>query len=211
MWRGTPYQPIRLDARADLNVDVVGDWNELANLFPPASFDVVVWDPPHLTDAGRGIVGAAQWGDRYGTRSVGLRAVNISHLFTPFLRAASAVLVPKAGIVLAKIADQVHSGAQQLQFVDFVNAARAEGFTVCDYSVKVRDAGIEDPKWTHRFHVRKPWSFWVVVRAGCCCKGPGASLLRVCQMCNLPFRTTRKDALTCSPRCRQRRRRALAA
>ena len=42
IWRGLPYKPTRLDARALDDVDVVGNWNELASLFAPASFDVVV-------------------------------------------------------------------------------------------------------------------------------------------------------------------------
>jgi hypothetical protein len=71
IWRGLPYQPTRLDARALDDVDIVGDWNDLASLFAPASCDVVVWDPPHVSDAGNGIVGAGDWGDRYGTRGSG--------------------------------------------------------------------------------------------------------------------------------------------
>ena len=66
IWRGLPYRPTRLDVRTELDVDVVGSWCDLVSLFPPASFDVVVWDPPHFSDAGQGIVGAASWGDRYG-------------------------------------------------------------------------------------------------------------------------------------------------
>ena len=53
--------------RPETKPDVVGDWNHLAELFGPDSFDVVVWDPPHITDAGRGLTGDGSWADRYGT------------------------------------------------------------------------------------------------------------------------------------------------
>src|SRR5437870_1916896 len=101
----------------------------LASLFPPASFDVVVWDPPHVSDAGSGIVGHGDWGDRYGTLTPGLKGRTITPLFVPFLEAARAVLQPSTGIVLAKIADQVHSGERQWQFIDLPLASRAAGFT----------------------------------------------------------------------------------
>ncbi len=93
-------------------------------MFPSSSVVAIVFDPPHVSDAGHGIVGAAEWADRYGTRSPGLRGDNIAHLFPPFLVAARAVLQPETGSMLAKIADQVHTGTKQLQHVDFVMAAR---------------------------------------------------------------------------------------
>jgi hypothetical protein len=61
------HQLTRLDIRPETAPDVVGDWNELAKLFAAHSFDVVVWDPPHITEAGHGLVGSADWADRYGT------------------------------------------------------------------------------------------------------------------------------------------------
>ena len=208
MWRRLPYRPVRLDVRAELDVDLVGSWCDLARLFPPASFDVVVWDPPHLTDAGQGIAGAAEWADRYGTHTAGLRGASIAPLFGPFLRAARAVLEPAHGIVLVKVADQVHDGAQQWQHVELIVAARALGWTACDYAIKTRAGALDDPKWRHRRHVRKPWSFWIVLRPGSACSGPGEALVRVCQSCGQAFRARRADAQTCGARCRQRRRRA---
>jgi hypothetical protein len=91
----------------------VGDWNHLADLFGPDSFDVVVWDPTHITDAGRGLVGDGSWADRYGTRSPGLRAVSVCHLFAPFPEAARVVLEPRHGTLIVKPADQVHAGQLQ--------------------------------------------------------------------------------------------------
>jgi hypothetical protein len=129
IWRGMPYKPTRLDARALADADIVGDWDELASLFAPASFDVVVWDPPHVSDGGSGIVGHGDWGDRYGTLTPGLKGRTIAPLFAPFLEAARAVLQPRTGVVLAKVADQVHCGDHQWQFIDLVLAGRAAGFT----------------------------------------------------------------------------------
>jgi hypothetical protein len=206
IWRGLPYKPTRLDARELADVDVVGNWNALASLFPPASFDVVVWDPPHVTDAGSGIVGADDWADRYGTLSPGLKGASIAPLFAPFLEAARAVLQPATGIVLAKIADQVHDERRQWTFVDLVLAARVAGFTSCDYAVKPHSSPT-DPKWKNAFHLRSP-TFWLVLRNGPSCHGPGVGRLRICVVDGIAFKAKRRDAMTCSDRCRQRRRRA---
>jgi hypothetical protein len=207
LWRGLPFRPVRMDRRAGLHVGVVGDWNDLGSLFAPASFDVVVFDPPHISDAGSGIVGDGGWGDRYGTRGAGLESANVAHLFTPFLEAARLVLEPGTGIVLAKIADQVHGSARQWQDVLLVNAALAAGYTACDRVVKAHGGLPDDPKWLTQYHMRSPTS-WIVLRNGPSCVGPGRSRLHVCQVCSVHFRARRQDAVTCSGRCRQRRRRA---
>jgi hypothetical protein len=208
MWRGLPYRPTRMDLRPDLDLDVVGDWSAMPSLFGMASFDVVVFDPPHVTDAGDGMGAGSDWHARYGLDSpLTHGADNIAHLYGTFLHAARAVLVPKTGIVLAKIADQVHDRAQQWQHVDFVLAARAAGFTVCDYAIKLRQQlGPVDPRWQQRYHVPKPWSFWIVARAGSSCRGPGVARHRRCAMCGAEL-DGRRDALTCSPRCQKRRQR----
>ena len=143
----------------------------------------------------------------YGTRTDRLRAASIAHLYQPFLEAAKAVLEPNTGIVLAKIADQVHCGAQQWQHLEFILAGRELGYTACDYDVKPRAGGIQDPKWTHRYHVRKPWSYWIVLPNESSCRGPGAALVRSCEVCGSAFKASRSDASTCSARCRQRRHR----
>lgn len=187
---------------------MVGNWNDLASFFPPASFDVVVLDPPHVSDAGNGIVGARDWGDRYGTLTPGFKGKNITPLFAPFLEAARAVLQPKTGIVLVKIGEQVHSGPRQWQFVDLVLAGRAAGFTACDFGVKPHRSPT-DPKWATQFHLRSP-TFWIVLRNGKSCHGPGRGRLRICVVDGIAFKAARSDAVTCSDRCRQARRRAVA-
>jgi hypothetical protein len=202
------YRPTRLDIRADTDPDVVGDWNELAGQFPPASFDVVVWDPPHITDAGRGLVGAGGWADRYGTHSRGLRALNVCHLFAPFLEAARSVLEPRTGTLIVKLADQVHAGRLQWQPFELRNVASASGWLPCDYQVRVRSQPL-DPRWTVQHHVRRGATFWLALHTGSRCPNPGLELLRVCAGATDGhlFRPRRRDQLTCSDRCRQRRHR----
>jgi hypothetical protein len=208
MWTGLDYQPVRMDIREDLDVDVHGDWPEMPRLFAPASFDVVVFDPPHVLDAGDGIVGDSGYAERYGTHATDLfrGADNIGHLYATFLHAARGVLQPRTGVVLAKIADQVHV-RQQWQHVEFVTAARAAGFTPCDYAIKWRTSAPIDPRWRNRYHVAKPWSFWIVARAGTSCQGPGELRIRQCAVCGRVLEG-RRDAVTCSGRCREKRRRA---
>jgi hypothetical protein len=134
-----------------------------------------------------------------------LKGKNIAPLFAPFLEAARAVLQPKTGIVLAKIADQVHNGCRQWQFIDLVLEARAAGFTSCDYAVKPHTSPT-DPKWIREYHWRSP-AFWVVLRNGAARHGPGVGRLCICVVDGVAFKAKRSDAVTCSDRCRQRRQR----
>jgi hypothetical protein len=199
-WRGLPYHPTRLDVRDLPDVDHVADWRTLPRMFGPSAFDVVVWDPIHVTDVGaRSIMGM-----RYAAAEAPVRGLSIGALYGAFLETARAVLEPDTGICIVKLADQVHNGRQRLAFVDFVIAARALDWTVCDYDVAVRPSAIVDPKWVHQLHVRKSWAFWIVVRNGSACHGPGQLRMHICPGCGLPFRPKRKDAETCGGRCEQR-------
>jgi len=165
MWRGLKYRPHSMDVDPLYGTDTVASFTDMP--FEDGSFDVVVFDPPHITDAGSGVVGAAEWGNRYGTLTTG-RRLSISYLFTPFLTEAQRVLAAE-GVVIAKIADQTHGGAYQWQQVDFVQAARDLGMTPCDMQIKVRKSGMVDPKWKNVYHVRKTHTFWIVVRKGTSC------------------------------------------
>lgn len=207
MWRGCPYQPTtRLDRRALPGIDVQGDWDHLADLFLPGSFQAVVWDPPHQTDGGLHALGGG-WADAYGTAGDGVRGYpNINHLYPGFLESARAVLQPETGMVLVKIADQTHGGVQHLQAVDFVIACRAAGWTVCEMVPKMRRPGPNDPKWRRQLHMRKAWSFWICAHPGPRCPAVGVSLVRTCPGCGREFRAQRSDARTCGGACRERAR-----
>lgn len=205
-WRGLPYRPVRLDIRDLPGLDHVGDWRALRSLFSPGSFDVIAWDPIHITDVGSKSI----MGQRYAAAANPVRGEDITSLYGPFLESARGVLQPETGICIAKIADQVHNARQQLHFVEFVNTARQLGWTVCDYDIAMRSSSIVDSKWIRELHVRKSWAFWIVIRNGPACHGPGRARLHICLApnCGLPFRPSRSDARTCSVACRQRLRRA---
>jgi hypothetical protein len=199
------YRPTRLDARPQTRPDLVGDWDRLGELFPPAAFVTAVWDPPHISDAGGGLVGEASWAARYGTRSPGLRADSVSHLFRPFLLSVRQVLDPRRGTLLVKLGDQVHSGQLQWQPFELRDVALELGWLACDYQVRVRAQPI-DPKWQTQRHVRRGATFWLVFHTGPRCPNPGLDLVRVCAGAadGHLFRPRRRDQLTCSDPCRQR-------
>lgn len=204
MWRGCAYQPtVRLDRRPLPNVDVVATWDHLPGLFGAQPFELVVWDPPHLADGGQGAM-RGTWDTAYGVAGDNVRGhASISHLYADFLHAARGALAP-AGLLLAKIADQVHQSEQQLQAVDFVVAARAAGWTVCEMLPKMRPAGAMDPKWRRQRHIRKAWSYWIAAHPGPRCTAEGVDLLLQCQACGAYFRAERSHAKTCGGACRER-------
>ena len=173
------YRFTRLDARVETQPDVVGDWNRLGELFHARSFDAVVWDPPHITDAVHGLVGTAEWADRYGTHSPGFRAINICHTFAPFLTAARAVLDPSGGTLTVKLADQVHSGQSQWQPFELRSIALELGWLACDYQVRLR-AQPADPKWKVQRHVRRGATFWIALHTSERCPSRGIDLVHVC-------------------------------
>jgi hypothetical protein len=173
MWRGLPWQPHRLDINPARDVDTVGSFLELSHLFGPDSFDALVFDPPHVTEAGSGGVMGGNYADRYGTRTEGYDGASIAPLFAPFLAEARKVLAP-SGVILAKLADQVHRGRYRWQHVDFINAVEAEGMTACDLFMKISLArrGLVDPRWRNVFHARQVHTYWIVVRNGSSCMRP---------------------------------------
>jgi len=205
MWRGCLYQPsTRFDVRPMPGVDVIGEWRDLPSLFRPGTFQLVVWDPPHQTDGGERAFTKGVWAASYGTAADDLRGhANITHLYDGFLQAARPILEP-GGLLLAKIADQVHGGVQQLQAVELVIAARTAGWTVCEMVPKMRHVTPNDPRWRRQLHVRKAWSYWIGAHPGPRCTAMGVRLFRSCDACGREFRARRRDAKTCSGRCRSR-------
>lgn len=210
-WKGLPYQPVAIDIRDQLpGLDHGGSWRHLARLFPPSSFDVITFDPFHISDAGVGSL----LGRRYAAAEDPVKGEDVSHLFRPFLEQARAVIQPETGVVIAKIADQVHSQRQRLQHVDFINTARELGWTVCECIPKGRLTVMPHNTTKTYQHLRKDCAYWILLRAGPSCVGPGVpkGYLRICQVADCPrrgkpFIAQRKDARICSDRCRQRRHR----
>lgn len=155
-WRGATAPVVAID-RLPTRPGVIPMDNRALG-FQGESFDVVIYDPPHITDSSpRGA-----YASRYGVETREAPAAQ----FPRFLTEAARVLTD-GGVVLAKIADMVHSGRAQWQHVDFMVAAR-EHFTVCDLIVKTRRGAMNDPKWKRVLHARKGHCFWIVLRKGEC-------------------------------------------
>jgi SAM-dependent methyltransferase len=141
--------------------------------FPDVSYDVIVFDPPHLPNANATNDRETGHADVYGVRVAdeSRQADNITGFFLPFLVEANRVLRPD-GVVLAKLADYVHNHRYQWQHVDFVNAARASGMTPCDMAITAHPAAgnLQSSKWEKVHHLRRGHSYWVVVRKGLKCE-----------------------------------------
>jgi SAM-dependent methyltransferase len=160
-WAGTTRPVTFLDIDPKYHPDVVGDFRAMP--FGDGSFDVVVFDPPHVPNQGRDQ--QKDFRDRFGLgeKSGAATGYSLSHLYPPFCAEAYRVLRPE-GIVLAKIADYVHNHQAHWAHVDFLAAAEAAGFTNCDLIVKVRKGPIVDPKWKRAHHARRRHSYWLICR-----------------------------------------------
>ncbi len=160
-WRGSHRKVTGMDIDARFGPDIHAD-----NCNMPckdASFDVVVYDPPHIPNQGKDR--SKDFNDRFGLvlKSLADNGYNFSHTFRPFLREAFRVL-RKNGVLFCKIADYVHGHRFQWAHVELVNAAVDVGFTPCDCIVKVRKGPITDPKWKKAHHARRQHCYWIVLR-----------------------------------------------
>lgn len=183
MWRGLSYRPHRCDRDPELFqkgfTDTMADFRALP--FEDSSFDVIVFDPPHLTDASNGIhgngVNGTGHGVRYGVTASDYQGeADITFTFDAFLVEARRVLVPTSGVILAKIADQVHGQVYRWQARTLQNKAEAAGFCCCDLMLRVRwgRGGLIDPRWKRVCHARQVHTYWLVLRNGPVCVSPTA-------------------------------------
>lgn len=183
-WKLCKYRNrvIRMDLNPEKGLDYVGDFRDLSNLVAGPecptvkpgfrlglidnSIDVLVFDPPHLTDIGKNSQLNGK-DDRYGLDAADVHGVkDISHYFVPFLTEAKRVLSDD-GIILAKIADQVHGGAKRWHQVQFIQACWEVGLTPCDQIVKADPAaGKLMGLWKTVKHTRNAHCYWIVVRKG---------------------------------------------
>jgi ParB-like chromosome segregation protein Spo0J len=166
-WVGSSRPVIRMDIDPRYRPDVVGD--NTAMPFADRSFDVVVYDPPHVPNQGKDK--SKDFTTRFGLggKSAAANGCNFSHQYPPFLAEAYRVLRAE-GILLCKIADYVHNHRTQWAFFELKTAAEAAGFLACDYIIKERPATIEDPKWKEAHHARKRHCFWLVCRKSTKCE-----------------------------------------
>jgi SAM-dependent methyltransferase len=160
-WVGSSRPVTGMDIDPRHKPDVVGDNTDMP--FKDGSFDVVVYDPPHVPNQGRD--NQKDFNTRFGlvVKASAKQGYNFSHTFPPFCREAYRVLRPE-GILLCKIADYIHNHRYQWAHVEFLNAAVAAGFTACDCIVKVRKGPITDPKWKTAHHARRQHCYWLILR-----------------------------------------------
>lgn len=163
MWKGLSYRPTTMDIDPSFSTDVVGDFTSIP--FPDASFDVIVFDPPHLPTAAASEHSSKIWERRYGITAERNKSDHVGAYFHPFLLEAKRVLRDD-GIVLAKIADLTHNHRYQWQHVLFINTVIEAGMTPCDMLIKVDpNAGnLTSSKWENAYHLRKAHCYWIVVR-----------------------------------------------
>jgi len=177
MWKGCSYAPaVRMDIDPTFAPDVVGDFRAMP--FENESFDLIVFDPPHLPVAAASPNSSGIWRERYGITSDsgrGRDGDSVSGQFSPFLSEAKRVLCAE-GIVLAKLADIIHNHRYQWHLVDFVCAARSAGLTPCDLLIKRDPSGgsLKSSKWQNVRHLKRSHSYFVVVRKGRCEKALAA-------------------------------------
>lgn len=141
IWQGVPWQPeVRVDVRPLPNVDYVGDFRDLRHLaypsrpadrclyLPDEHFGVVVFDPPHIPEAGK----KSRHAERFGLLADDslAHAADITHLFEPALCEAKRVLAP-GGVVLVKVINIVHRGVYRHQVAAFVQACTKVGLRLC--------------------------------------------------------------------------------
>jgi hypothetical protein len=170
MWRGLPYRVVGCDLSLEFPQNAQADFGAIP--FRNNSFDVVVFDPPHLPTHAASKNSSNIWKSRYGITdndAYGRNSDNVSGMFLPFLLEAYRTLVPN-GIVLAKIADLTHNHTYQWQHVDYILSCRLANLTPCDLLIKADpNAGnLKSSKWLNTYHLRKAHAYWIVARKGNC-------------------------------------------
>ena len=170
MWKGFSIDRDYLLETMDIDpihkTDYVCDFMEMP-MIKDASFDILVFDPPHLPGRSKGASGIYE--KNYGIigPTKGREKNNVIGMFKPFMEQAKRVLKID-GIVLVKICDLVQGRRYQWQHVDLINIARDLGMTPCDLAVKVGSGSMISSKWKNPYHLRKNHSYWIVIRLKGC-------------------------------------------
>jgi hypothetical protein len=166
-WRGSTRPVIGIDVDPRHRPDICAD--NRATPFAANSFDVVVYDPPHVPNQGRDR--SKDFNTRFGlgARSAKENGYTFAFTYPDFMHEAWRVLVDD-GVLLCKIADYVHNHRYQWAHVDLIRAGQDVGFTACDCIIKVRKGPIIDPKWKVAHHSRRQHSYWIVFRKSTHCE-----------------------------------------
>lgn len=160
-WNHSKRKVIGLDIERSHRPTIVAD--NAAMPFISCSFDVVVYDPPHIPNQGKDR--SKDFNARFGLggRSPKECGYTFAHTYPSFLVEAWRVL-RNEGLLLCKITDYIHNHRYQWAHVDMILAAREAGFIACDCIVKVRKGPIVDPKWKQAHHTRRQHCYWLVFR-----------------------------------------------
>jgi SAM-dependent methyltransferase len=166
-WRGLEWEIVGMDIDPAHDPTVVGDNRDMP--FEDSSFDVVVYDPPHIPNQGKDR--SKDFNFRFGLvlKSPKEQGYNLAFMYPPFIAEAYRVLRSE-GILLCKIADYVHGHRYQWAHLDFVQAAQKAGFCPCDCIVKVRKGPIIDPRWKVAHHARRQHCYWLIFRKSTKCE-----------------------------------------
>ena len=161
IWRGLAWEVVGVDINPAHKPTVVADNTNMP--FKAASFDVIVYDPPHIPNQGKDR--SKDFNTRFGLtlKSPKEEGYSFSFMYPPFAAEAYRVLRPE-GILLCKIADYIHGHRYQWAHLEFIEAARKVGFCPCDCIVKVRRGPIVDPRWKNAHHARRQHCYWLVFR-----------------------------------------------
>jgi hypothetical protein len=160
-WRDSKRKIIGLDIDPRHRPAVCGDHGMMP--FRSDSFDVVVYDPPHIPNQGRDKSKDFNTGFGLGARAAKEHGYTFAHTYPSFVREAYRVLRDE-GMLFAKITDYVHNHRYQWAHIELILAAQQAGFTACDCVVKVRKGPIIDPKWKIAHHTRRQHCYWIVFR-----------------------------------------------
>lgn len=160
-WRGSKRKIVGLDKELSHRPTVAADNTKMP--FPNDSFNVVVYNPPHIPNQGKDKQKDFNTRFGLGARSPKENGYTFTHTFPPFVKEAYRVLRSE-GILLAKITDYIHHHRYQWAHVELVQAARGAGFQPCDCVIKIRKGPIIDPKWKVAHHSRRQHCYWLVFR-----------------------------------------------
>ncbi len=160
-WRRSTRAVLGMDINVRHRPDVLGSGLNMP--FKSETFDVVVYDPPHIPNQGKDRRKDFQVRFGLGSKSSAETNYNFSHTFPPFACEAHRVL-KHDGVLFCKISDYIHGHRFQWAHIDLIQAATSVGFCACDCIIKVRKGPIIDSRWKIAHHARKQHCYWLVFR-----------------------------------------------
>jgi hypothetical protein len=160
-WLGSQRPVIGLDINFHYRPHVMGDNMQMP--FRQDTFDVVVYDPPHIPNQGKDRLKDFNLRFGLGLKSPKENGYNFSHLYPAFVQEAYRVL-KREGILLCKITDYIHHHRYQWAHVEIILAASEVGFKPCDCIIKIRKGPIIDPRWKKAHHTRRHHCYWLIFR-----------------------------------------------